>query len=389
MYCLNKKTEKVEKETSAEPETSEESKLPEDTETSKEEKPESAESKADIEEAKPGQKTSAETKNTTPTAEATEEDDDEIESKYISDPSDITIEHIDFVQLRLAHIAKKTTSNITELRLLQAKEFEKNEVYKTGWETAVGLFDDQKKKKIYKGFSTKSAVRTVPDEYHIALIAYTLAFPSVYSDFNKKTREVCSGKDVDAYDYQSYFKLLLLAIEYLGAEMKFKSANRFLYRGVSSKFALEVGQVLAFQHFQSTSSSLMIAEDFAGKTLFEIQGKFDTAVSIRDHSRFQHEDEILFSPFQVYEVQSKHEGKYYTRYVLIAHELPRSSVCDLNLRSGTTTKTPTSQKLRGGDKNGALLKRSSNDAHYASSSIRIMAMTGIFSLCSILASPVL
>lgn len=47
---------------------------------------------------------------------------------------------------------------------------------------------------------------------------------------------------------------------------------------------------------------------------------YGTTMSIRHHSYFDHEEEVIFSPLQVYKVDSKHEGKYYTRYVLVAYE---------------------------------------------------------------------
>ena len=58
------------------------------------------------------------------TAESEEEEETEdLEAKFVSKPNEITLEHIDFVQLRLRHIARSTSDNITELRELQQKVF--------------------------------------------------------------------------------------------------------------------------------------------------------------------------------------------------------------------------------------------------------------------------
>lgn len=86
-------------------------------------------------------------------------------------------------------------------------------------------------------------------------------------------------------------------------------------------FYFQVGQILAFQQFVSTSTSLKVAENFAEQTLFEMEGPFrGTTMSIRHHSYYEGEEEVIFSPLQVYRVDSKHVGKHYVRYVLMAYE---------------------------------------------------------------------
>lgn len=42
-------------------------------------------------------------------------------NKFMSKASEITLDHIDFVQLRLKHIARSTSNNITELIMMQKK----------------------------------------------------------------------------------------------------------------------------------------------------------------------------------------------------------------------------------------------------------------------------
>lgn len=124
------------------------------------------------------------------------------------------------------------------------QEFELNEEYKEGWAAGAQLYNSSKRWDLFENVTQNSTTLLVPEEYHIALIAYTLQTPTaMYADFNKKTREVCSGKDVGDFHYKTYFKLLLLAIQALGKETKFKSADRFLYRGVGSFFKLEVKQM--------------------------------------------------------------------------------------------------------------------------------------------------
>lgn len=78
-------------------------------------------------------------------------------------------------------------------------------------------------------------------------------------------------------------------------------------------YIFQIGQILAFQQFVSTSTSLKVAEDFSEQTIFEMEGPFlGTTMSIRHHSYFPSEEEVIFSPFQVYKVDSKHIGTHYT-----------------------------------------------------------------------------
>ncbi|CAL8069583.1 unnamed protein product [Orchesella dallaii] len=248
------------------------------------------------------------------------EEEEEDEDKFIeTKKKGIISEHIDFILLRMKHISLRTSSNIRELLELQQKEFEENYSYKAGWERAALSFNSSKREELYNTSSPDSIVRQVPEEYHIAIIAYT---GSMYSSFNKATREVCSGKDIDGYKWISYFKLLQLAVETLGTqEEKWRDNQRFLYRGASPEYVLKEGQVIAFQHFVSTSVALKVAENFAGKSLFEFQGLYNgTAMAVWDHSFFVSEKEYLFSPLQTFQVDSIHVGKHYTRYVLVKNE---------------------------------------------------------------------
>ncbi|ODM91153.1 NAD(P)(+)--arginine ADP-ribosyltransferase 2 [Orchesella cincta] len=251
----------------------------------------------------------------------------EEEEKFIESKEDsIVTEHTDFVLLRLKHISMRTSSNLTELLELQQEEFEINENYKNAWESAANNFNSTKREMLYNTSAPDSIVRQVPDEYHIAIIAYT---GWLFGQFNRETREVCSGLDIDRYMWKSYFKFLQLAIETLGTEEeRWRDNRRFLYRGATRKYDLKEGQVIAFQHFVSTSVALTIAENFSGrKTVFEFQGLYNgTAMAVWDHSYFVSEKEYLFSPLQVFEVDSVHVGNFYTRYVLVKHELP--APCD-------------------------------------------------------------
>lgn len=220
----------------------------------------------------------------------------------------------------------RTSSNISEILAVQKDEFERNIHYKQGWAIAVKVFYDYKREKLFNNTTPDSITQTVPEEYHIAIIAYTLNEPLVYK-FNNDTRKVCSGTDIDIYEWKSYFKLLQLAIQTLGSqEDRWNAKHRFLYSGAGPRYNVKEGQILTFQHFISTSATLIIAENLTNQTLFEFQGFFNgSAMTIRDHSYYEFEEETLFLPMQMFRVDSIHEGIYYTRYVLLKHTLPPPS----------------------------------------------------------------
>ncbi|CAL8069579.1 unnamed protein product [Orchesella dallaii] len=266
------------------------------------------------------------TTTTTPTTTTTTTTEYVYRYYWVPEPEVIT-EHIDFVLLRLKHISMRSSSNITELLELQQEEFEINLNYKYGWGNATEKFNSTLRERIYSILSNDSIVRQVPEEYHIAIIAYT---GSMYEQFNTDTKEVCSGKDIDGYKWKSFFKLLQLAIETLGThEEKWRDSHKFIYRGVPIKFVLKEGQVIAFQQFVSATASLKEAQRSSSrKALFEFQGLYNgTAMSVWDHWNLTSKKEYLFSPLQTFRVDSIHFGYYYTRYVLVKHEMP--VLCDL------------------------------------------------------------
>ncbi|CAL8069591.1 unnamed protein product [Orchesella dallaii] len=248
-----------------------------------------------------------------------------VEVIEIKKPFRITFEDAEFVLLRLKHISDQTTSNITQLLELQKKEFKVNKHYASGWNHSEFVFNSTKRDELYKIGGDDSIVQKVPEEYHIAIIAYT---DFISRQFNKDTREVCSGTDVENYKWKSYFKLLQLAIETLGTEVeRWRDNSQTLYRGVSLGFELKEDQVVTFQHFISTSTSLEVAEEYAnGSSVFEFHGIYDgMAMAVSDHSMNEYEKEYLLSPLQAFRVEKVEAGdkdnRTYSRYVMVQYEL--------------------------------------------------------------------
>jgi len=113
-----------------------------------------------------------------------------------------------------------TSSNLTELLEIQQEEFSSNSIYQSGWERATEIFNSSTRYQLEQKYGNDSSIiLDVPEEYHIALIAYTMQWPALYSDFNEQTRVLCSHQDIVSFKYKSYFKILELAIESLGTKL--------------------------------------------------------------------------------------------------------------------------------------------------------------------------
>jgi hypothetical protein len=211
-------------------------------------------------------------------------------------------EHIDYVLLRLHHLDRQIPSDIVNLRILLKNELESNPIYEQTWGNATEMFQQRKADLVHPGFEL------IPDEYHIALIAYTMSdtpanMTPLYSDFNKKTRDLCRETENKNYPYKSLFKLLSLAIESLSKDPQFQMDKPAYYRGASFQFALTEGQVIAFQSFTSTSIDMGKAIEYSRNvTFFEFQGPIPHSIYVKHHSKFPEEEEVLVSPFVTYKV---------------------------------------------------------------------------------------
>lgn len=213
-------------------------------------------------------------------------------------------------------------ADISELRRLQQEEFSKNNLYKQGWDIAMKELCEKR-----KNLNLKSVQQMhYPDEYHIALICYTLEKPDVYGEFNRQTRNVKEREDLDRYHYKTFFIFLLKSIK----EMRGCPTQppHMLYRGCSVKFSNATpGQYIIFQQYTSTSSSETVAVEFAGEgTLFEIHGCVRNVVGMDHHTVFPKENEFVIWPFEVFEIQRVITELNITRIILQALSSPRSSI---------------------------------------------------------------
>ena len=166
-----------------------------------------------------------------------------------------------------------------------ARELVSNNVFRNGWEEA----------KLY--VAKKDYLK---ENDFLAVFTYTLEDPNVYSEFNKKTREV--GPKDPKYDFKAMYYFLSEAIHYITQKTPHSRPYK-VYREVSYPVTAQVGQPFYFNSFTSTSGSLSVGEAFLpnrGGTLFIIEsylgGKID------QFSAFPGENEVLVPPCEKFKV---------------------------------------------------------------------------------------
>ncbi|KAG4078919.1 hypothetical protein HA402_005579 [Bradysia odoriphaga] len=200
----------------------------------------------------------------------------------------------------LAELDQQITKNIDEIRGLQHNEFAKKTSYRKAWETATHLYQQKLK-------SGKLKADGNPEEYHIALIAYTLASPKLYQEFNLATRSLLHEHDFNAYPFKTLFSLLNLAVQHVKGEPETLTSSAKVYRGCQGELSnAKKGQHVIFQHFLSTSAKEDIAQAFGSNVVFVISGGSKSKyVRMDAHSAMiKNEHEVLFSPLELYEITS-------------------------------------------------------------------------------------
>jgi len=245
------------------------------------------------------------------------------ETQSVCTTTGATSESVDAVQPRMRRLLSDIPSDITALRAILDNELNTTPRYKTAWNEAKIIFQQRRSNLVNPGFEW------IPEEYHIALIAYTLsqtpAWPDTafYSDFNKQTRELCLTKlncaqQMADYPFKSAFKLISLAIDALSFDPKFQVVKPQYFRGASFPFALCEGQEIEFQSFTSTSINKLKAEEYSKNvTFFEFHGPpMPKSIYLKYHSGFPEEEEVLVSPLTTFVVDKIDFSNAYVKYVL-------------------------------------------------------------------------
>lgn len=185
--------------------------------------------------------------------------------------------------------------DISDNAIVDLLENEGNDLLKAAWEKGKSRFNA--KRKSLQGMLDN-------DYFAIAVIAYTMEQPKMYSDFNKATREY-STRTSRHYNYSSYLCLLQKAVDNRAEE--FPVFKKTLYRGVNAKFETTYGMFICFRSFTSTSlnkneSLKFIGQDPSGSTLFQIWNGY--GLSLEPFSEYPYEQEVLLLPYTLYKVLS-------------------------------------------------------------------------------------
>ena len=202
----------------------------------------------------------------------------------------------------LQAINGRTSNDIAELRRGLDAERRSDPWLNNAWERAILEYRKARQRRGHENWARVNC----PDEYHIALVAYTLETP-FYRKFNKATRTATMAT-VKHYPYKNYFKLLWLSIKKVPGHPR-RLSRDVLYRGLSDKMKFVINDYVCFQHFMSTSRDKEVAKGFIDDkrkgTLFRITGLMDAAerhhFSCLDHFN-PYEEEVLIIPTQVFQV---------------------------------------------------------------------------------------
>ena len=171
-----------------------------------------------------------------------------------------------------------------------ANELVKNSLFREGWEFA--------RQNLHK------KDKSLEENEFLAVFTYTYKTIPVYSEFNKKTREL--GPEDSRYDFKAMYYFLSAAMNHI-SQKTLQTKPYQVYRGVTYPVTAVVGQQFYFDSFTSTSTDQLVAERFltktgenASKSLFTIetyQGE-----KIDKFSAFPEEKEVLVSPCEIFKV---------------------------------------------------------------------------------------
>ncbi|XP_032228268.1 uncharacterized protein LOC5504108 [Nematostella vectensis] len=187
-------------------------------------------------------------------------------------------------------------------------EAKKNAMMHSGYEATMKRWQDHEK-------SIKDAVAHIglTRDETMAVICYTLESPPVYRYFNSDTRKGYLG---DGMDFPIISYLLREACRKILAATPKEQRTRIVYRGVNLPFAAEIGQVVRFGSYTSTTGNITTAEEFrktSTGTQFVIVTKL--GASIRELSAFPEEEEVLLPPYEAFRVHRVEPGCIYVASV--------------------------------------------------------------------------
>jgi hypothetical protein len=213
------------------------------------------------------------------------------------------------------YVKELVSCNFSKIRELLQDELNRNPLYREKWNIAETNYAE--KKNLFPS--------SLPEECHIALIAYTLdRLPheniSLYGDFNGTCRQLRSHSDWKRFPYKSLYALLARSIHDIHNN---PSINQSVYyRGMSFtpyKPSFKVGDIIYPTQFLSCSIHKNVAESFMRgpePTLIKFKGSPLAACGILEYSVFPKEAEILVFPWSTFKIEKMKRSSSRNKIIL-------------------------------------------------------------------------
>ncbi|XP_032912539.1 erythroblast NAD(P)(+)--arginine ADP-ribosyltransferase-like isoform X1 [Catharus ustulatus] len=181
------------------------------------------------------------------------------------------------------------------LSALNRSEFRKNPLFAQVWPKAVAEWQEK---------GSPVSPLSSPDEA-IAIMAYTMDESimrrRLYKQFNKEVRE--AGRSPQEYRDNFHFKTLhFLLTDALATLWDAQGQKcRWVYRGVHDiKFKANVGDIVRFGQFTSSSICKDATQPFGSTTVFKVETCY--GADIQEFSYFPNEEEVLIPPYEKFKV---------------------------------------------------------------------------------------
>ncbi|XP_032417967.1 NAD(P)(+)--arginine ADP-ribosyltransferase 1-like [Xiphophorus hellerii] len=180
---------------------------------------------------------------------------------------------------------------------LLAREKNMSENFRLAWDEAATEYN-----KKWKPRSGKKKSQVLEKEQKMAVYAYTLDKPEIFTEFNKAVRTQ-RAQYTSTFQYHSLHFFLTGALRALRARKPKKERCLTGYRRVNRKFKLgDLGEEIRFGAFTSSSmGKYPRKEKFGDETCFKIYTCLGADVSL--YSKFgESEGEVLVPPYEIFKV---------------------------------------------------------------------------------------
>ncbi|XP_036001835.1 ecto-ADP-ribosyltransferase 5-like [Fundulus heteroclitus] len=176
---------------------------------------------------------------------------------------------------------------------------EQREEFKDAWSAAQNYY---KRKIVYYTtlYKLKSLLSNTPKlkkKEIMAVHAYTLETPALYSKFNVAVRTQKSDYKTETFKYHAVHFFLTMALRSLNHDLKCVTS----YRRTKCNFKTAINSEIRFGAFTSSTEGSYPPAEFGEKSCFEIYTCFGADIS--KFSKFPQEKEVLIPPYEVFKVK--------------------------------------------------------------------------------------